>query len=232
MIIIRKANKRGHANHGWLDTYHTFSFADYYDPAQMGFAVLRVINEDRIAGGMGFGTHPHQNMEIITYVIDGALAHKDSMGNEATINPGDVQHMSAGTGVRHSEFNPNKEIGTHLYQIWILPKKIGIKPQYGQKSFIESLEKNKFILVASQDGREGSVQVNQDLNMFIGKSKTAGEKKLAAVTSRHYWIQMVKGELKIDGKTLNASDGAGISQVKELNLMWGPESEFILFDMP
>jgi quercetin 2,3-dioxygenase len=232
MLQLRKSNERGHANHGWLDSYHTFSFADYYDPEHMGFSVLRVINEDRIDGGQGFPTHPHRDMEIITYVIDGALQHKDSMGNSTVIKPGEVQTMSAGTGVRHSEFNPLPNTTTHLLQIWIESDQEGHTPGYGQKSFTPLLLKNSFVLVASGDGREDSIKINQDANMYVGKAATSGEKTLSLASGRNVWIQVIQGEVKVGDLNLTNGDGASGTHLSELQLRWSANSEFIVFDLP
>ncbi len=232
MMKLRKAGERGHADHGWLNAYHTFSFADYYDEANMGFRDLRVINEDRIQGGAGFPTHGHRDMEIITYIIEGALAHKDSMGNIASITPGEVQRMSAGTGVRHSEFNhmPNQQ--THLMQIWILPEKEGITPSYGQKSFTESFKNKNFVLVVSKDGREGSITMNQNASMYVGKFAASETMEYKIEPGRHVWLQMVKGSLTVNDQTLETSDGLAVSNEPNLNLNAKATTEFILFDLP
>lgn len=232
MIHVRRAEDRGDANHGWLKSKHTFSFADYYDENYMGFGPLRVINEDRIEGGTGFGTHGHRDMEIISYVIDGALQHKDSMGNTTVIRPGEVQRMSAGTGVRHSEYNDLKDKVTHFLQIWIMPEKAGIEPSYGQKSFENDFGCSDLILVASKSGRNGSVTLNQDVDMYVAKAQDEGEKHLKTFPHRHLWVQVIKGEVKVEGETLKAGDGAGIEKIETLKLNWSKGSEFILFDMP
>lgn len=231
MIQLRKSEERGHADHGWLNAYHTFSFADYYDENHMGFRDLRVINEDRILGGSGFSTHGHQDMEIITYIIEGALEHKDSMGNAAVIRPGEVQRMSAGTGVRHSEFNHLKDQKTHLMQIWILPEHTGIKPSYEQKSFVDEFKNKNFVLVASKEGKAGSVTINQNVNMYVGKLAVAEELKYTIQPGRHVWLQMVKGELILNTLSLRASDAAAISNETEIKIKASQESEFILFDL-
>lgn len=232
MIHIRRAEDRGDANHGWLKSKHTFSFAEYYDEDYMGFGPLRVINEDRIEGGTGFGTHPHRDMEIISYVIEGALQHKDSMGNTTVIRPGEVQRMSAGTGVRHSEYNDLKDKVTHFLQIWIMPEKVGIEPSYGQKSFENDFGCSDLILVASKSGRNGSITMNQDVDMYVAKAQDAGEKHLKTYAHRHLWVQVIKGEVQVEGETLKAGDGAGIEKIEQLRLKWNKGSEFILFDMP
>ena len=232
MITIRKSNDRGAANHGWLDAKHSFSFANYYDPEHMGFSVLRVINEDKVEGGMGFATHGHNDMEIITYVIEGALQHKDSMGNTATILPGEVQQMSAGTGVRHSEFNPQPHQKTHLLQIWILPNRVGHTPKYGQKSFAEDLKKGEFVLTASQEGRNGSVSLHQDVDMYVVKSENAGNKKYDLSKNRKAWIQLVKGCVKVNDIQLNDGDGCAISEENSVKLQWSANTEFVFFDLP
>ncbi|AFY03098.1 pirin family protein [Bdellovibrio bacteriovorus] len=232
MIQVRKSNERGLAQHGWLNSKHTFSFAEYYDENFMGFGPLRVINEDRIEGGTGFDTHPHRDMEIISYVIDGELAHKDSMGNVAVIKPGEVQRMSAGTGIRHSEYNniPGKE--THFLQIWIKPDKVGVEPGYAQKNFADSFGCSDLILVASHKGRGGSITMNQDVDMYVAKAQDAGEKNHKTYPHRHLWVQVIKGDVQVDSKSLTAGDGAAITDVETLKLSWGKGAEFILFDMP
>ncbi len=232
MITIRRSDVRGHVNHGWLDTYHAFSFASYHDPAHMGFGVLRVINEDRIAPSTGFPTHGHENMEIISYVVEGALSHKDSMGNESTIRPGEVQRMSAGTGVRHSEYNHEKNTATHLLQIWFLPSVEGIAPSYEQKSFDSDFAQGNFVLVASESGRDGSVTMHQDVDMYVVKSNVAGEKHYAIRRDRNIWVQVIRGEVEMEGELLQAGDGAAITQVLHLDLKWKANTEFLLFDLP
>ena len=231
MIKIRRSAERGQANHGWLEAKHTFSFADYHDPAHMGFSVLRVINEDKIAGGAGFPTHAHQNMEIITYIIDGMLEHKYSMGNTATISPGEVQRMSAGTGVKHSEFNHLKDKKTHLLQIWIMPDKAGYPPSYEQKDFSKRLESNEPILVASNTGRDGSVSLSQDLDLYALKSKLAGEKIFNTDENRFYWLQVVSGVLKFNEVTLGSGDAVSGSVLSRIHLQWQQGAEFLLFDL-
>jgi len=232
MIEIRRADERGHANYGWLDTYHTFSFNTYYDPRFTGFRNLRVINEDRVAASEGFGTHGHKDMEIITYVIEGALAHKDSTGGEETLRPHEVQRMTAGTGIRHSEFNPSPTERVHLYQIWILPEAENLKPGYEQTYFAPEEKKGKLKLVASRDAREASVKINQDVSLYCS-ILSKGEKVLYELKeNRHAWIQVVKGSLEINGEKLNASDGAAISDETLLEIKaLENETEFLLFDL-
>lgn len=232
MIQIRKSNERGLASHGWLNSRHTFSFAEYYDENHMGFGPLRVINEDRIEGGSGFGTHAHRDMEIISYVIEGALQHKDSMGNETVIKPGEVQRLSAGTGIRHSEYNDVKDRTTHFLQIWIMPEKTGVTPGYGQKSFENDLGRSELILVASKSGKQGSITLNQDVDMYVAKAKAAGEKQLRTSEHRKLWVQVIKGSVDVEGTKLDEGDGAGISEVEALNVRWNKDAEFIVFDMP
>jgi redox-sensitive bicupin YhaK (pirin superfamily) len=232
MIQVRKSDERGDANHGWLKSKHTFSFADYYDEKHMGFGQLRVINEDRIDGGTGFGTHGHRDMEIISYVIDGALQHKDSMGNVAVIKPGEVQRLSAGTGIRHSEQNDLKDKETHFLQIWIMPDTLGVEPGYGQKSFENDFGCSDMILVASKNGRNGSITINQDVDMYVAKAQDEGEKHLKTYPHRHLWVQVIKGEVTVDDTKLTAGDGAGIEKVDMLKVKWNKDAEFILLDMP
>jgi redox-sensitive bicupin YhaK (pirin superfamily) len=231
MIQIRKSNERGHANHGWLDSFHTFSFADYYDPGFMGFRTLRVINEDVIAKANGFGTHPHRDMEIITYVMRGELEHKDSMGTGSVIRPGDVQRMSAGTGVKHSEFNHSQEKDVHLLQIWILPEANGLKPSYEQKSFPLAEKKNRLRLVASRDSREGSILVQQDADLFASVLDQGKEVLHELKDGRHAWIQVVAGTLDVNGKSLAAGDGAAVANEKLLSFKGKSDTEFLLFDL-
>ena len=232
MIKIRKSEERGKANHGWLKSNHTFSFANYYDPNQMGYSVLRVINEDRIDGGTGFDTHGHRDMEILSYVIEGALEHKDSMGTSAVIMPGEVQRMSAGTGVKHSEQNHLKDKVTHFLQIWIMPEEEGIAPSYDQKSFSNDFGCSDMILVASKSGKNGSITINQDVDMYVAKAQVAGEKTLKTFKHRHTWVQVIKGEVKVEGATLTNGDGAAIDDVEIMKLQWTKDSEFIVFDLP
>jgi redox-sensitive bicupin YhaK (pirin superfamily) len=231
MIDIRKSQERGYANHGWLNTYFTFSFADYYDPKHVQFRTLRVLNDDRIAAGAGFPEHPHRDMEIITYVLEGGLAHRDSMGNGSVIRPGDVQYMSAGTGVTHSEFNASKSEPAHLLQIWMLPEKKGLKPVYGQKNFAESEKRGKLRLVASPDGRDGSVTVRQDNELYatvLGKGESVRHE---LKPDRHAYVQVARGSVKLNGKELQEGDGAAISEEKDIELMGVKDAEVLLFDL-
>lgn len=228
---IRKSEERGAANHGWLDTKYSFSFSNYYDARFMGFGPLRVINDDKIAGGGGFATHPHDNMEIITYVLEGALEHKDSLGNGSVIAAGDVQRMSAGTGIRHSEFNPSKDETCHLLQIWILPDTQGITPSYEQKQFSADEKRGKLCLIASKDGRDGSVTISQNVNLyatiFDGKDELyheIGEK-------RGLWLQITHGKLKLNDIELSGGDGVAIWDEKNIKISGNGPSEFLLFDM-
>jgi hypothetical protein len=231
MFKIRKSNERGFANHGWLKSFHTFSFADYFDKNHMNFGNLRVINEDYIAAEMGFGKHPHQDMEIITYVISGALQHQDSMGNSSIILPNEVQTMSAGTGVFHSEFNYSKTAETHLLQIWILPKEKQIKPNYGQKSFSENFKENDLVLVVSGSGREGSIAINQDAEIFVGKFLANKEMFFAVKKDRKIWIQIISGNLLVNDLKLESGDAVAILEEDLINIRAKKDSEFLLFDL-
>jgi redox-sensitive bicupin YhaK (pirin superfamily) len=231
MIKIRKSKERGFFNHGWLKSFHTFSFANYYDKNHMNFGNLRVINEDFIAPNMGFGKHPHNNMEIITYVISGALSHKDSMGNSSTILPGEVQIMSAGTGVFHSEFNNEEQQETHLLQIWILPELKEIQPRYDQKSFDSYFEKNDFVLVVSKSGRENSIQINQDAEIFVGKFKANKKFNFDIKPNRKIWIQLISGEISLNNNILGNGDAAAISDEIKIEIIANKDSEFLLFDL-
>jgi len=231
MIDLRKGSDRGHFDHGWLKTYHTFSFADYFDRDHMSFSSLRVINEDYVHAGKGFGTHPHRDMEIITYILEGQLAHKDSMGNGSIIKPGDVQRMSAGTGVTHSEFNASQDEIVHLLQIWILPKYSGLQPSYEQKYFDAREKQNKLRLVASSDGREGSVTIHQDASMYASILSKGKELSFSLANSRRAYIQVLRGALKVNGERLNAGDGAKITGEKVINLAAADESELLMFDL-
>ncbi len=228
--MIRRANERGHAEHGWLDTYHTFSFADYYDPNWMGFRTLRVINDDLVMPGMGFGTHPHRDMEIITYVLSGALQHKDSMGNGRVIRPGEVQYMAAGTGVQHSEFNPSKDEAVHLLQIWILPDRKGLKPRYAEKSLADTPQ-GQFNLVVSKTGRDGSVTINQDADLYLARLEAGDKASHALKPSRHAWVHVAEGEVKLDGETLRAGDAVALSDESGVQLVAAKPSQVLLFDL-
>jgi quercetin 2,3-dioxygenase len=231
MIALRKSQERGHANHGWLDSYHTFSFADYYDPGAMGFGTLRVINEDRVAPGMGFGTHPHRDMEIISYVLDGALAHKDSMGTGSVIRPGDVQRMSAGTGVSHSEFNPSPTDKVHFLQIWIEPSQLGIEPSYEQKTFSPEQKKGRLRLVASPDAAEGSVKIHQDALVYAALLDGDDAVTYALPPGRRAYLHVARGKVELNGAEMAHGDGAKISGEKELRLSGGRDAEVLLFDL-
>jgi hypothetical protein len=231
MINIRKSNERGHADHGWLNTRFSFSFADYYDPQYEQFRTLRVMNDDRVAGGGGFPTHPHRDMEIVTYVLEGALAHKDSMGNGSTIRPGDVQYMSAGTGVAHSEFNASDTDTVHLYQIWMFPDKKSYTPAYDQKHFSVDDKRGKLRLVVSPDGRDGSVKIRQD-NELYATVLGAGERvKHELKPDRHAYVQVAKGSVTLNGKQLETGDGAAISAEKSIELTGVNDAEVLLFDL-
>jgi quercetin 2,3-dioxygenase len=231
MIKIRRSDERGHANHGWLDSRFSFSFADYYDPRFMGFRSLRVINEDYIEPAQGFPTHGHRDMEIITYVIDGELSHRDSMGNGETIHPHEVQRMTAGTGVLHSEYSSPTD-RTHLLQIWILPEKQNLQPGYEQKVFAPEEKQGKLRLVASKGGDDGSVHINQDVRLYASILSGGEEVTHALAESRHAWIQLISGSLTVNGEQLNPGDGVAISSVAELKLKAGEDhTEFLLFDL-
>ena len=230
MITIRKAQDRGAANHGWLDTKHSFSFANYYDPAHMGFGPLRVINEDRVIPGGGFPTHGHEDMEIISYVINGALEHSDSMGNGSVIRPGDIQRMTAGTGVRHSEYNGSEDTPVHFLQIWILPEKEGLNPGYEQATFGTDEKFGKLRLVASRDGREGSLILHQSVDLYASLLSAGDSLKHTLKGKTPAWIQIIKGSLSINGVLLSAGDGAGIVEEAEICIAATDDAEFLLFD--
>jgi redox-sensitive bicupin YhaK (pirin superfamily) len=231
MITVRKSNDRGHADHGWLDTRFTFSFADYYDPQHIHFRTLRVMNDDRIAGGGGFPTHPHRDMEIVTYVLEGALAHKDSMGNGSVIRPGDVQYMSAGTGVAHSEFNASETETAHLYQIWMFPDKKNYEPRYDQKHFSEADKRSKLRLVASPGGREGSVKIRQDNELYATVLGVGERVKHELKPERHAYVQVARGSVTLNGTALETGDGATISAEKAVELTGVKDAEVLLFDL-
>lgn len=229
-ITVRLADDRGHADHGWLKSWHTFSFADYQDPAHMGFRSLRVINEDYIDGGMGFGAHPHRDMEIITYVLDGTLAHQDSMGHQKNINVGDVQKMSAGTGVTHSEFNADAKKTVHLFQIWITPDKRGIPPSYQQITLPKSF-KDGLLLIASDKKVADTVPLQQDAQVFIGRLKAGATHSYTIKPKRGVWLQMTAGHVTVNGQELNNSDAAAMEQESDLAIKAVKNSEFLLFDL-
>lgn len=231
MLQLRKSQDRGIANHGWLKSKHTFSFADYYDPEFMGFRSLRVINEDRIDGGTGFGAHPHRDMEIISYVVKGALEHKDSMGTKAIIRPGEVQRMSAGTGVVHSEYNAMPDEETHFFQIWIQPKSRGGNPGYGQKSFENELNSNQLVLVMSEEGRDGSISIKQDADIYISRLPAGADLELKVRKTRGAWVQVVSGKLTVNGKELTTGDAISFEDEELLTFKAEDKSEIILFDL-
>ena len=231
MIRIRKADERGHANYGWLDTKHTFSFNTYYDPEFMGFRSLRVINEDRVKGGQGFGTHGHKDMEIISYVLEGALAHKDSTGGEEVLRPHEVQRMTAGTGIRHSEFNPLDSDNLHFYQIWILPEKNGLEPGYEQKMFPPDEKTGKLRLVASPGGDDGSIHINQDVRVFSSILKKGQSVTHEIAEGRHAWLQIITGQLRVNDLALERSDGAAISDERVVTLLAEEDTELLMFDL-
>jgi redox-sensitive bicupin YhaK (pirin superfamily) len=231
MFHVRKSAERGHLDHGWLDTYHTFSFSEYHDPQYMGFRSLRVMNEDRVAPGQGFGMHAHRDMEIVTVVLEGALEHKDSLGHGAVLVPGEVQRISAGTGILHSEFNPSTSEAVHLYQIWLLPAAKGIEPGYEQKALPSKGRQGRWQLVASPDGRDGSLSINQDAEL---SQAVLGEDQSLAYPlrpGRHAWLQILRGAATVGGQSLGAGDGVAISEEKEVALRATLPSEVLLFDL-
>jgi redox-sensitive bicupin YhaK (pirin superfamily) len=232
MLTVRKAGERGHANHGWLDTWHTFSFADYYDASEMGFGALRVINDDKVEPGQGFGMHGHRDMEIITYVLEGALEHKDSMGNGSIIRPGNVQRMSAGTGVRHSEFNPSREERVHLLQIWIEPRITGVRPSYEEKQFGTEDKKGRLRLIASPDGRDGSVTIHQDAYVYAAllDGKDAVAHRLAP--GRRAYLHVARGAVKMNGVELKGGDGVKLTEESEIKFSGAKQAELLIFDLP
>jgi redox-sensitive bicupin YhaK (pirin superfamily) len=230
-MIIRRASERGHADHGWLRSYHTFSFANYHDPAHMGFGALRVINEDRVEPARGFGTHSHRDMEIISYVLAGALEHRDSLGTGSIIRPGDVQRMTAGTGVAHSEFNASPDQPLHFLQIWIVPERQGIEPSYEQTSFPEATRRNTWRLVASRDGREGSVTVHQDINVYATLLEVDARLHYVVPSTRRAWLQVAKGSVELGGEHLAAGDAAAVSDAGPLELLGEQPAELLLFDL-
>lgn len=231
MISIRKSSERGHTNIGWLDSYHTFSFGDYLDPTHHGFKSLRVINQDKVEPGQGFGTHGHRDMEIISYVLEGELEHKDSLGMGSVIRPGDVQRMSAGTGVMHSELNPSMIKPVHFLQIWIFPQRTGLKPSYEQKRFTKEQKKGTFLLIASRDGRNGSVTVHQDVHLYSSILDPGEELVYSKLPERGVWIQIARGKVALNEKDLESGDGAAVTGIETLTITGKEKAEFLLFDL-
>lgn len=232
MIEIRRSEDRGHGDHGWLDSHHSFSFGEYHDPRHMGFGPLRVINEDRVVPGAGFGAHGHRDMEIISYVLSGELAHKDSLGNGSTIRPGDVQRMSAGTGIRHSEFNPSQREPVHFLQIWIEPAKTGIVPGYEEKHFDAADKRGRLRLIASPDGAEGSVRIHQDARVYSGLFDGGESASLDVAAGRGIYVHVARGRIVANGEALNAGDALKLTQVMQLRLESGQQAEVLVFDLP
>ena len=230
MMTIRKSNERGHANHGWLDTYHSFSFADYYDPIWMGFRSLRVINDDLVMPEMGFGKHPHRDMEIVTYILSGALEHKDSMGNGRVIRAGELQYMSAGSGVQHSEFNPSAEEPVRLLQIWIMPDEKGVKPRYAEKS-LRDAQTGKLHLMTSKTGRDGSIAIHQDADLYLAKLDPGETVSHTLGSDRHAWLHVAEGEVTVNGTTLSTGDAVAVSNESKLALAANKSSQVLLFDL-
>ena len=231
MLQLRRSHERGHANHGWLEARHTFSFADYHDPAHMGFRALRVINEDRVQPGAGFPTHGHRDMEIVTWILEGALKHEDSMGNGSIIRPGEAQYMSAGRGVLHSEFNASETEPVHLLQIWILPAKAGEAPRYGQKDFSGALERGGLVPVATPDGREGSLEIRRDTSLFVARLDGTREVVHELAPERHAWVQVARGTLEVNGRRLEQGDGLAASGERQLVFSKAQRAEVLFFDL-
>lgn len=231
MMKIRPAAERGHADHGWLDSHHSFSFAGYHDPAHMGFRALRVINEDRVAPGQGFGTHPHRDMEIISYVLEGGLSHRDSMGTGSVIEPGDVQRMSAGRGVSHSEFNASRTEPVHFLQIWLMPSERGIEPSYEQKRFEPEQQQGRLRVVASPDARDGSLLIHSDAVVLAGRFEQGQSTELTLGPNRHAWVQVARGQVRVNGEALAAGDGAALSDERQLRIEGVAGGEVLVFDL-
>ena len=231
MIRVRRAAERGHFDHGWLDTHHTFSFSRYYDPQHMGFRALRVINEDWIAPGRGFGTHGHRDMEIVTYVLEGGLAHRDSVGSGGVLGPGELQRMTAGTGITHSEFNSSETEPVHLYQIWLLPEREGLKPSYEQKAFPDHERRNRLRVVASPDGDDGSLTIRQDARLLLGSFDAGVEVTHGLDRDRHAWLQVLRGEIALNGNVLANGDGAALSDESGMQIRAEGPSEVLLFEL-
>ena len=230
MITVRRSEDRGHANHGWLDSYHTFSFADYFDPDHVQFRALRVINEDRVSAGQGFGRHPHRDMEIISYVVSGLLEHQDSIGNRAVMKAGDVQRISAGTGVVHSEYNGSREDPVHFLQIWIMPDRNGVKPDYAERSF-GAIVPGDLNLIASGSGKDGALSINQDADVYVAKLDPGAEIGHSLTDGRAGWLQLIEGEMAVNGTQLQAGDGAAITGEQRLELKASQPAHFLLFDL-
>ena len=231
-IDVRRSAERGFADHGWLRSFHTFSFADYFDPLHMEFGPLRVINEDRVQPGAGFGTHAHRDMEIISYVLEGELAHKDSMGNGSVIRPGDVQRMSAGSGVRHSEFNPSRTAGVHFLQIWIQPNVLGIEPSYAEKHFAAGDKRGRLRLIASADGAQGSLAIHQDARLYAGLFDGHEQAELSVPAGRRLYVHIARGRLSVNGRRLSAGDALRVVTGSRLQIGEGQEAEVLVFDLP
>lgn len=230
MMTVRKSNERGHANHGWLDTHHTFSFADYHDPRWMGYRSLRVINDDLVMPGMGFGTHPHRDMEIITYILRGSLEHKDSMGNGRIIRAGEVQYMSAGSGVLHSEFNPSRDEAVHLLQIWIRPDQAGVTPRYAEKSMVGVAE-GAFHLVTSKAGRDGSIALHQDADLWLARLQPGQTATHRLAAGRHAWLHVAEGQVTVQGQALSGGDAIAVSGEAVLDVRATVQAQVLLFDL-
>jgi redox-sensitive bicupin YhaK (pirin superfamily) len=231
MIKVRRSGERGHVRQGWLDTHYTFSFAGYYDPRHMGYRSLRVMNEDRFGGGGGFGTHPHRDMEIVTYVLSGSLAHEDSLGHSGVIGPGELQRMTAGTGIEHSEFNASATEPVHLYQIWLLPGREGLEPSYEQKAFDEAESRGRLHLVASPDGADGSLTIRQDARIYLANLEDGGRVEHPIAPGRHAWVQVLRGGVDLLGQTLSAGDGAALADEAGLAIRARGDAEVMVFDL-
>jgi redox-sensitive bicupin YhaK (pirin superfamily) len=231
MIRLRKSADRGHLNHGWLDTHHSFSFGDYYDPSQMGFRSLRVMNEDLVQAGQGFGMHPHRDMEIVTYVLEGALEHRDSMGNGSILRPGEFQRMTAGTGIRHSEFNPSATEPVHLYQIWLLPERNGLAPGYEQKAFSEEEQRGRWRIVASRDAEDGALKIHQDASVSLTRLDHGDSVIREIPKGRHAWLQVLRGKVNVNNQPGTTGDGFALSDEPNLAVTANEASELMLFDL-